>query len=130
MLATAEQQARTALRAEGPSSFTLFAQATDSNPELLQALLRAGFVTTSTFEKMELVLAEPPEMPQAIAGIAIRPFVAGQGVDAIYHADEEAFADERGFAPRTFAQWSGSERCLDTSVGSRTTYAAMRVSAT
>ena len=78
LLATAEQQARTILRAEGAHPFTLFSQATRSNPALLQALLQAGFVMVSTFEKMELVLAEPPVAPQAIAGIAIRPFVAGQ----------------------------------------------------
>ena len=106
LLATAEQQARVMLRAKGAQPFTLFAQASGSNPALLQALLRAGFVTSSTFEKMELVLAEPPAAPQAIASIAIRPFVAGQGVEPIYHADEEAFVDERGYAPRTFAQWS------------------------
>ena len=106
LLATAEQQARTILRAEGAHPFTLFAQATGSNPALQQALLHAGFVMVSTFEKMELVLAEPPAVPQAIASIAIRPFVAGQDREAIYHADEEAFADERGYAPRTFAQWN------------------------
>ena len=78
LLATAEQQARTILRAEGAHHFTLFAQATGSNPALQQALLQAGFVMISTFEKMELVLAEPPAPPQAIASIAIRPFVVGK----------------------------------------------------
>ena len=105
LLATAEQQARTMLRAEREHPFTLFAQATGSNPALQQVLLQAGFVTASTFEKMKVVLKEPPAVPQAIAGIALRPFVAGQDTDVIYRADEEAFADERGYAPRTFAQW-------------------------
>jgi mycothiol synthase len=52
-----------------------------------------------------LALNEAPTPPQDMAGIEIRPFVAGQDAETIYRADEEAFIDQRGHAVRTLEQW-------------------------
>jgi GNAT superfamily N-acetyltransferase len=106
LLARAELQARAIGREAGAHSVKLFAQATDLHPAAQQALLRSGFVVTSTYEQMELLLSEPPANPEGIAGIEIRPCVAGQDEEVVYRADQEAFLDERGHTPRTFEQWN------------------------
>ena len=106
LLSRAEQQASETAREQGDPHVQLFAQAAGSNPEAQRALGQAGFELTSTFEKMECRLEEPPAVPPVIAGLDIRPFVVGRDEAAVYHADEEAFLDERGHTPRTVEQWS------------------------
>lgn len=105
LLARAEQRAGTIGREEGAHSIKLFTQLTSSTSAVRQALEQAGFVATSTYEKMEFPLKEPPAIPQAIAGITIRPCVLGQDEAVVYRADEEAFQDQRGHTSRTFDQW-------------------------
>ncbi len=106
LFARAERQAYALGRAEGAGRVTLFAQATSAHPAAKQALLQAGFAVTSVYEEMELTLKESPMHPQVIDGIEIRPFASGQDASVIYHADEEAFQDERGHAPRTYEEWN------------------------
>lgn len=91
---------------EGAADVKLFAQATSTHPAAQQALAQSGYVVTSTYEQMELVLNGPPKSPMDIAGVEIRPLAAGQDTEAIYRADEEAFLDERGHTPRTFERWN------------------------
>jgi len=105
LLLSAEQHACARGREEGARSVQLFAQATSSQPAAQQALQQSGFVVTSTYEQMERALNEPPPTPGALVGIEIRPFALGQDADVVYRADEEAFQDERGHTPRTFAPW-------------------------
>jgi GNAT superfamily N-acetyltransferase len=105
LLLSAEQRACATGREEGAQSVRLFAQAPSSQPAAQQALQQSGFVVTSTYEQMERALNERPPTAGVIAGIAIRPFTLGQDAEVVYRADEEAFEDERGHTPRTFAQW-------------------------
>lgn len=107
LLARVEQQACATGREEGVPNVRLFAQATPAYPAAQQALLQSSFMVSSTYEQMELVLSEPPVPPETIAGVQIRPFAAADDTaEAVHRADEEAFQDQRGHAPRTFAQWS------------------------
>lgn len=106
LLVTAELRACEIGSGEGVDNVKLFAQATSTHPAAQQALAQSGYVVTSTYEQMELVLDGPPTKPDVIAGIEIRPFAVGQDTEAIYRADEEAFLDERGHAPRTFERWN------------------------
>lgn len=106
LVARAEQQARAIGREADARSVKLFSQATPVHPTAQRALLEAGFVVSSTYEQMELALNAPLATPSAIGGIEIRPFSVGHdAADAVYHADEEAFLDQRGHTPRTFEQW-------------------------
>lgn len=106
LLGLAEVRARELARAEDRDSLHLFAQATSNNTMAQEALADSAFAATSTFERMRLALDAPPSEPPAIAGIDVRPFRVGQDEEAVYRADEEAFLDERGKAPRSFEQWS------------------------
>jgi GNAT superfamily N-acetyltransferase len=106
LLDRVEQWACATRHEEGAASVTFFAQATSAHPAAQQALLRSGFVVTSTYEKMDLVLREPPATPKVIADIEIRPFAVGHDAEMVYRADEEAFQDQRGHMPRTFERWS------------------------
>lgn len=107
LLARAEQQARAIGREAGTHSVRLFAQATLAHPTAQQALSECGFVISSIYEQMELVLNAAPEPPKAIGGVEIRPFAAGHdAAEAVHRADEEAFQDQRGHTPRTFERWS------------------------
>lgn len=69
-------------------------------------LEKAGYHRTSAFQRMELRLNQPPVLVAPVPGIVIEQFVPGRDEQAVYVADEEAFLDERGKAPRTFEQWS------------------------
>jgi mycothiol synthase len=105
LLAQVEQHACAIARTEGAHGLTLFSQAPSSYPAAQQALLDAGFALSSTYEKMEWTLGELSANPDAISGVDVHPFVIGQDAEAVYRADEEAFLDQRGHTPRTFAQW-------------------------
>ncbi len=105
LLAQAEQQACDIGRDEGIESVHLFAQATSLHPAIEQAIKRSGFDITSTYEQMALALEQTPKHPDAIQGIEIRPFDIQHDAKAVYQADEEAFQDQRGHTPRTFARW-------------------------
>jgi GNAT superfamily N-acetyltransferase len=106
LLHLAETRARAIGAEAGSGPLTLFTQVLDANTALRQALSDASYALTSSFQVMEITMAEPPLPPQAIPAIDIRPFVVGRDEQAVYAADEEAFLDERGKTPRTFEQWS------------------------
>jgi mycothiol synthase len=106
LLAKAEQRARAIGQEEGAHSVNFFAQATSSHSAAQHALLQSGFVVSSTYEKMERALSEPPASPDVITGIELRSFARERDAEAVYRADEEAFQDQRGHTPRTVEQWS------------------------
>ena len=105
LLMRLERQVCALARAEGAKTVTLVAQATATQPANQWALLDRYFERSSTYEKMEFALTEPPAPPAPIANIMIRHVAAGDDGEAIYHADEEAFQDQRGHTPRTYEQW-------------------------
>src|SRR5579884_1524135 len=86
-------------------SCKLFSQPWRSNIAAQCLLEKAGYVLSSTFQRMELHMTEAPPTPASIPGIEIRPIVLEQDELAVYEADEEAFLDERGKEPRTLEQW-------------------------
>lgn len=106
LLMRLERQACALGKTEDAKAVTLFAQATAAQPANQWALLDRYFEVSSTYEKMEFALTEPPSPPSPITNIMIRQFAVGDDEEAIYHADEEAFLDQRGHTSRTFAQWS------------------------
>lgn len=86
-------------------SCTLFSQPWQSDVAAQHLLEKAGYVLSSTFQRMELRMIELPTTPASLPGIEIRPIVLEQDEQAVYEADEEAFLDERGKKPRTLEQW-------------------------
>ena len=108
LLIRLELQACALGRADGAQSLMLFAQAPVSQPVFKWALEDNRFEVSSTYEAMEYTLTEAPRPPAAIPGIVIRPLDAepdDEAAQAVWRADEEAFQDQRGHTPRTFAEW-------------------------
>ncbi len=83
----------------------LFSQPWQSNIAAQRLLEKAGYTLSSTFQRMELRITEPPTVPATIPNIEIHPIVLERDEQAVYEADEEAFLDERGKEPRTLEQW-------------------------
>ncbi|QBD79784.1 N-acetyltransferase [Ktedonosporobacter rubrisoli] len=102
LLREAETQARLCSTSQSAS---LLAQLQGENPAACCLLEKAGYTLSSTFWIMELQLIQAPEAPAATPGIAVKPFAVGQDERGVYEADEEAFLDERGKLPRTYAEW-------------------------
>jgi mycothiol synthase len=82
------------------------AQVSGRNKAAQRVLEKNGYTFHSAFQIMQRILTEPPPAPSPLEGIEVRHLVVGQGEQAVYEADEEAFIDERGKAPRTFEVWS------------------------
>lgn len=97
-----EVQARV-LVSEG--SCKLLSQPWQNEIAVRHLLEKVGYVCSSTFQRMELHMVEPPSRPATIPGIEIRSIKLEQDELAVYKADEEAFLDERGKKPRTLEQW-------------------------
>ncbi len=109
LLRVIEAQARKLLaRTDLPPEKTrsLVAQVSGRNPAAQNLLRNAGYAFTSAFHVMEARLTTPPQPPAPPSGIVLHDFVPGRDDQAVYEADEEAFLDERGKTPRTFARWT------------------------
>ena len=104
LLDQAERRAAMIGRDEGASAIQLFAQASSRYPTAKAALATLGYAITSAYEAMQRGLDFAPPEPETVAGVEIHPF-AGQYAEQVYRADEEAFLDQRGHAPRSFEQW-------------------------
>jgi mycothiol synthase len=84
----------------------LAAQVSGRNYAAKDILEKAGYQAASVFNVMEAALDFEPPKPLPVEGIIIRGFVVGKDEQPVYEADEEAFQDEFGKTPRTFAQWT------------------------
>jgi mycothiol synthase len=107
LLTLAEKRAEAATTdvPEGKSR-ALAAQVSGRNHNAKEVLEKAGYQVTSIFHVMEAALDFEPSKPLIGEGIEIRNFVVGKDEQLVYEADEEAFQDEFGKTPRTFAQWA------------------------
>lgn len=105
LLAMAETQALDQAQHGSGAGARLFVQSLNRNMALQAAIDEAGFVRSSSFDKMELRLDGAAPAPAPTGSIALRPFDAERDELAVYAADEEAFLDERGKTPRSYAQW-------------------------
>lgn len=97
----------------------------DGPDEAADALLtREGFHLARRFVRMEITLQAPPPAPAWPAGVAPRPFVAGQDERAVYELMNAAFADTPGHEPWPFDVWSRDILDSESSVPALWTLAA------
>ena len=71
----------------------LTTRVSEKNQTLLELFTLNGYHSDLTFLIMELVMAEPPLLPQWREPICVRTFVPGQDEQATFRADEEASED-------------------------------------
>lgn len=107
LLSVAEQWALgNSARAPTDAHIKLVTRASARNKAALRVLERAGFSIIQSYFQMGIELKEAPTTPVWAEGIVVRPYVAGQDECAVFEADEEALADERGHASSSFEEWS------------------------
>ena len=94
-----------ARRTPGHADHRLVYWCEDSDEERLARLERRGFVPERQYFEMSIALddgLDPPVWPRGIQGLRFRP---GTDEEAVYQADQEAFADHHLFSPRSFDDW-------------------------
>ena len=84
----------------------LITHVSDRNRTLLDLFLLNGYHSNLSFLIMELILDEPPVVPQWAKGIQVRTFVPNQDERATYLADEESGEDKGYHQPLDFEAWS------------------------
>ncbi|ARU62126.1 hypothetical protein CBW65_14810 [Tumebacillus avium] len=70
--------------------------------ELLES---RGYAVRRLHARMEIKLTESPALPEAPAGVTVRPFEQGRDERAFYEAHRQSFQDSRGFHEKPFAEW-------------------------
>jgi ribosomal protein S18 acetylase RimI-like enzyme len=55
---------------------------------------------------MQIALDQPIDVPPLPAGLELRPFDRERDAEAVYEAQQESFADHRGFERRSFEDWA------------------------
>jgi len=83
----------------------LFTKISERNNTLLQLFASNGYKSNLSFMIMELVMDEPPAIPQWPEGIAVRPFIKGQDEQETYQTDEEAAEDKGYHNPLSYEDW-------------------------
>jgi mycothiol synthase len=94
------------------------AQISARNGMAQRVLQKHGYQFIRAYDVLETTLDEEPPSPQNVMGIEIRRFLPGKDDQAVYEADEEAYADEWGKSPRTFKQWARRMKLDDSFDGS------------
>jgi len=101
LLKLLEQKA--AIRATG--RIQLATQISEKNQSLIQLFASNGYESNLSFLIMELMLNEPPPLPQWAEGIQVRTFVPGSDEQATYQTDEEAAHDKGYHNPLSYEGW-------------------------
>ena len=78
----------------------------ERNQTLLELFTLNGYQSDLTFLIMELVMAEPPLLPQWREEICVRMFVPGQDEQGTFRADEEAAEDKGYHQPLDYEGWT------------------------
>lgn len=76
----------------------------DGNTAAIRLFERRGYQHTRSFYQMRMALDQPVDAPLLPGTLELRDFTP-EAVNAIYEANEEAFADHWGFEREDFADW-------------------------
>ncbi len=85
---------------------TVQRHAMETSPGEVALLEAQGYQYIRTFYQMRIELDQPVQASPLPAGIVLRPFERDQHAQAVYEAQQEAFADHWGFEPNSFEEWA------------------------
>jgi ribosomal protein S18 acetylase RimI-like enzyme len=77
-----------------------------TNERARRLLEEEGYGPVRYYWRMVIQMEEPPPPPQWPQGITVRSFARGRDERPVYAAVQEAFADNKGFVPTSFEDWS------------------------
>jgi mycothiol synthase len=97
--------AELARSADGGARRRLIVWSEDSDTTRRASLDRRGFVAVRQYFEMEIDLRADVAAPEWPAAVVARRFAPGVDDEAVYRADQEAFAEHHLFEPRAYDEW-------------------------